>query len=65
MFFAIGRMYSSGSGIVANGKIDLANGDYKLDKLVALDGEWEFYWDQLLTPADFAGDKLPQVDSLM
>ncbi len=38
---------------VQNGEIDLSKYDLKTEKLIALDGEWDFYWDQLLTPEDF------------
>lgn len=30
---------------------------------MALDGQWEFYWNQLLTPEDFEGDLLPTIDT--
>ncbi len=37
-----------------NGVLDLTDWDLEMDGAVKLDGEWEFYWGQLLTPEDFA-----------
>lgn len=65
MFFSIGMMYSPGSGCVYNGKIDLTGSDFKQNELVELEGQWEFYWNRLLTPGDFSGEQKPQIDSLM
>ena len=36
-----------------NGIIDLKNWDFEKNALVDLSGEWEFYWNKHLTPADF------------
>jgi signal transduction histidine kinase len=36
-----------------NGVLDLTDWDFAKDGPVGLNGEWEFYWGQLLTPADF------------
>jgi|GEM_PF-800042 len=33
--------------------------DFKEEDIVSLEGNWEFYWEQLLTPADFAEDPPP------
>ena len=65
MFFALSMMYTSGSGLVDNGRVDLSSVDFDQNKLVALDGHWEFYWDRLLTPDDFITKQPPQMDSLM
>lgn len=65
MVFAIAMMLAPHSSVAHNGKVTLISEDFKQNDLVSLDGDWEFYWDQLLTPADFTRDKLPQVDSLM
>ena len=35
------------------GVIDLSNWNMEETKILSLDGEWEFYWNQLLTPKDF------------
>jgi signal transduction histidine kinase len=45
---------------VANhGVLDLSGWDPVRDGPVALDGQWEFYWDRLLTPEDFKADAEP------
>jgi len=36
-----------------HGVLDLSEWDFSMDATVPLNGEWEFYWNQLLTPADF------------
>ncbi len=36
-----------------NGVLDLSGWDFKRDGFVELDGEWELYWNKLLTPEDF------------
>lgn len=38
---------------VRKGVMDLSSWNYKRDTRIRLDGEWEFYWNRLLTPADF------------
>jgi len=40
------------------GRMELWNWNFEKDGTVELDGEWEFYWKQLLTPEDFAHRKL-------
>ncbi|MBU3144373.1 sensor histidine kinase [Clostridium sp. CF012] len=65
MLFSLGMIYSMGSGIVDNGKTDLSKVEFSQRELVALDGSWEFYWNQLLTPEDFTYGYLPKIDSLM
>ena len=42
-----------------NGVLDLTNWDLARDGPVNLSGEWEFYWEQLVQPDDFAGTNLP------
>ncbi len=37
-----------------NGVLDLTHWEFEKDGRVKLEGEWEFYWQRLLTPADFA-----------
>jgi two-component system sensor histidine kinase ChiS len=37
------------------GYLDLSGGDFRRDAVVYLDGQWEFYWERLLTPAEAAG----------
>jgi PAS domain S-box-containing protein len=41
---------------VHNGVINLTDFDFKKDGPVKLNGEWEFYWNQLLSPDDFKTD---------
>lgn len=36
-----------------NGVLDLSGWDFSNDGLLSLNGEWEFYWGQLLKPEDF------------
>jgi len=43
---------------VVQGVMDLRNRDLT-DGIVKLDGEWEFYWQQLLEPTDFRDGKQP------
>lgn len=42
-----------------NGVLDLTGWDLVRDGPVNLAGEWEFHWEQLLKPDDFAGVNLP------
>ncbi len=42
---------------VKNGIMDLTSWDFYKDGIVKLDGDWEFYWQRLLTPEDFATNK--------
>ena len=39
------------------GKLDLTNWDFEEDGIIRLNGEWEFYWEQLLTYNDFKDNK--------
>ena len=36
-----------------NGTMDLSQWDIQKDSVIPLNGQWEFYWNQLLTPEDF------------
>jgi|GEM_PF-6199885 len=38
---------------IVRGVLDLSEWDIKEQPTLKLDGEWEFYWNQLLTPDDF------------
>jgi len=42
---------------VRKGIMDLAAWDYTRQPRIKLDGEWEFYWQRLLTPADFQNNE--------
>ena len=53
------------SSVAVNmGSADLSGVDFSQGPLVALNGQWEFYWDRLLTPQDFSLTS-QQPDSLM
>lgn len=39
--------------LAKEGTLDLVNWDFKKDGVATLDGEWEFYWNQLLKYDDF------------
>lgn len=43
------------------GFVDLSGWDFKTQS-INLDGEWEFYWKRLLTPADFESQSSPRCD---
>jgi sensor histidine kinase YesM len=42
------------------GKMDVALWDIDRDPVIRLDGEWEFYWNKLLTTEDFQTEKTVQ-----
>jgi hypothetical protein len=42
---------------VLNGFLNLSHWDFQREGPVKLDGTWEFYWGQLLTPVDFKQGK--------
>ena len=44
--------------IAKKGVIDLSNWNFDTDGITNLHGEWEFYWEKLLTPQDFEGYNL-------
>ena len=44
--------------VVEQGQLDLSRWNLDTDGPVKLDGPWEFYWNQLLTPGDFASGAL-------
>ncbi len=39
--------------LIRRGFLDLQNTDHSSRNLIELNGEWEFYWNQLLEPGDF------------
>ena len=47
--------------LTINGVLNLENWDFDKDGVVRLDGNWEFYWDQLLEPKDFKGGSIPKM----
>ncbi|HEX2924953.1 MAG TPA: hypothetical protein VHP38_01630 [Ruminiclostridium sp.] len=65
MLYALAIMLLPNSIVVNNGKADLSAIDFSHNKLVPLDGQWEFYWDKLLMPEDFNSGSMPRMDSFM
>jgi diguanylate cyclase (GGDEF)-like protein len=54
--------YTPPSNIVAEkGVLELSNIDFDRDGYTSLNGQWKFYWQQLLTPEDF--DNTPPASS--
>ena len=52
--------------VAQNGVLDLSRWDPARDGPLALDGQWEFYWDRLLTPDDFkAGTNTPAMSGYL
>ncbi len=47
---------------IEKGVLDLRQWDFKKDGIVNLSGEWEFYWQQLLSSADYTQGKTPRMD---
>lgn len=57
----LGCMGSETSAPTAKqGELDLSTWDMSKDGPLRLNGEWEFYWDRLLTPKDFRGQTPPR-----
>ncbi len=42
------------------GVLDLSGWDFAVNNAVPLDGEWEFYWNRLLSPEDFEEGQSPE-----
>ena len=71
LLFAIYVIWSAARGVPGSespearrGVIDLSGAGLESSRPVKLDGEWEFYWDQLPEPADFANNR-PQLTGFM
>lgn len=45
--------------VVIKGVIDLQNWDFSKDGSLTLNGEWEFYWEKILSPNDFPNNSKP------
>jgi len=54
LFSSWGASSHAKNAIVENGKLDLTDWDLEDDGNVKLDGDWEFYWDQIIMPEEFA-----------
>lgn len=65
MIFALGVMLLSKSERFDNGRVYLSEADLNQNKWMALNGRWEFYFDQLLTPQDFTAENRPKMDDLI
>ncbi len=55
---------TSMSMTAADGQLDLTHYDFDRQGLVSLDGDWNLFWDKLLTPADFSAAATPATDGL-
>jgi len=53
--------YADAQVMASKGILDLSQIDFSGTHIVPVQGEWEFYWDRLLTPGDFAPGKAPPV----
>ncbi len=51
--YSCGESKQNDAPVAQKGIIDLSNWDFDKDGNISLDGEWEFYWKQLLAPEDF------------
>ncbi len=49
--------------LAREGVLDLRDWDFEKDGVVKLEGEWEFYWQQLLLPENFSVSSLPKLTS--
>lgn len=49
----------------ASGVLELSGSDFHSGKPIKLAGEWEFYWEELLDPADFHGPDRPRPAALL
>lgn len=65
MLYSLVIMLLPSAVITNNGRADLSGMDFSKNKLVSLGGQWEFYWNRLLTPEDFNSGQSPKMDSLM
>lgn len=56
----LNRDYGAQHLQVRKGVMDLSTWNPAVDKRIKLDGEWEFYWNQLLTSGDFKAVNPPK-----
>jgi len=57
VIFPTGCRPNHSSPTAEKGKLDVSAWDFRRDGPIALDGEWEFYWNRLLEPEDFHPEK--------
>lgn len=60
-FWAVFPGHVRAQAMASKGILDLSHADFSGDHVVPVQGEWEFYWDRLLTPEDFDPGKTPPV----
>ncbi|MES9853136.1 MAG: ATP-binding protein [Candidatus Thiodiazotropha sp. L084R] len=60
-FFITGCVVSDKHRLTIDGELDLSGWDFEKDGVVNLDGQWEFYWNKLLTPEDFTALSPPEM----
>lgn len=66
MIFILVINISYDNGIVVDGYGKITSENILKNKTVHLDGEWEFYWDKLLTPETFMDkNNFPKYDTLV
>ena len=65
MTLAVSLMFIRDCGQVKNGILDLTDSGFEADDIIRLDGFWEFYWDSLYMPSDFADENMRLPDSYM
>ncbi len=53
---ALVYLYPSSKQTVQKGIADMKTANLESERVVNLDGDWEFYWDKLLTPESFTGE---------
>lgn len=63
MVVMVRLIYSSTNFIVQNGTANLSNMKFDRNNIIELKGDWEFYWNKLLTSEDFAGEDKVQMNS--
>lgn len=59
-FFTQSSTEGEPSSLIMNGQLDLHNKELSEEGPFRLDGEWKFYWEKLLEPADFEQSALIQ-----
>ena len=61
VIFTLNKLTTSNTSLNINSKkgvLELTNWDFQKNGYTSLDGQWEFYWQQLLTPEDLAASSL-------
>lgn len=51
-------VYSSEKPVVINGELNLLDWDYRSEKILSVEGDWDFYWNQLIPPDSVKYHKL-------